>query len=382
MPPKTLLEFRYRGENPANTLWQIFSTEKKNVVLSLLVLTVKHSPALVLPIIMGNVINAILSPGEDVARLIWINTSIITVLLLQNIFTHTLFVKFLSRANRSVERNIRYALLKRMQELSIAFHDNFESGRVQTKVLRDVESIEILSRQLVNVVFTGMLNVVFVMVVTLAHNWIIALFFLVTVPLANWITRVFREKMVLSNKEYRLQIELMSARLSEMVQMIPITRAHAIEETELSQMNSRLEMVKEKGYRLDMVNAFFGSSAWVTFQLFQFICLLVTAFMAYKGQIEVGDVVMFQGFFAMIINSVSMIINVFPEVNRGFDSLKSLGEILECPDIEHNEGKTRVDRVDGNFRFESISFQYTNELSRSGQFFARGKGRRMCRGCR
>jgi ATP-binding cassette subfamily B protein len=95
-----------------------------------------------------------------------------------------------------------------------------------------------------------------------------------------------------------------------------------------------LQKVKEKGMKLDVLNAVFGASSWVSFQMFQFLCLLVTAYMAYKGNIEVGHVVMFQGFFAMIINSVNMIITIFPEVNRGLDSINSLGEILECPDIE------------------------------------------------
>jgi len=83
--------------------------------------------------------------------------------------------------------------------------------------------------------------------------------------------------------------------------------------------------------------------------------------MAYKGLIRVGYVVMFQGFFSMIINSVNMIITIYPEVNRGLDSISSLGEILECPDIELNEGRKKVENIKGHFRFENISFGYDND---------------------
>jgi ATP-binding cassette subfamily B protein len=119
--------------------------------------------------------------------------------------------------------------------------------------------------------------------------------------------------------------------------------------------------VKEKGMRLDVLNAIFGASSWVSFQTFQFVCLLVTAYMAYKGRLEVGQVVMFQGFFAMIINSVNTIITILPEVNRGLDSINSLGEILECPDIELNEGRKKIENVKGHFRFEGVSFGYDND---------------------
>jgi ATP-binding cassette, subfamily B, bacterial len=67
---------------------------------------------------------------------------------------------------------------------------------------------------------------------------------------------------------------------------------------------------------------------------------------------------MYQGFFAMIINSVNMIITIQPELNRGFDSIRSLGEILECPDIELNQGKQIVDIVKGGISFENVGFSY------------------------
>ncbi len=357
----SLLELNYSRSNPFRALWQIFYFERRNLLISIFLLTIKHSPALFLPIIIGNVINAIALGGPDSFHSITLNSIVILILLLQNIFTHTLFVKYLSKANRSVEQNLRFSLVKRMQELSIAFHHNFESGKLQTKVLRDAESVEILSRQLVNTVFIGILNVVFALVATILFNWQVALFFILTVPMSVIITRIFQRRMAESNKEYRQQLENMSAKVSEMVQMIPIARAHAVEETEINQMGTQFMQVKGKGMRLDIVNAFFGASSWASFQIFQFLCLLVTAYMAYKGILKVGDVVMYQGFFAMIINSVNAIINIYPELNRGVDSIHSLAEILECPDIEENEGKQRITAVEGRFNFEQVDFSYGSD---------------------
>lgn len=354
-------EFKFRNKSPFVTLLSIYQTEQKNLSLSLILLVIKHSPALLLPVIIGNVINAIIEGGPETTNKIILNSAVISVLIFQNILTHTLFIKFLSKANRSIEKRLRFSLVKRMQELSISFHDTFESGRLQTKVLRDVESIEILTRQLANIVFTGLLNIAFVIVATLLHNVYVAMFYIITIPLSVFLVTTFRKKMVRSNEEYRGGLELMSARVSEMVQMIPITRAHGAEETEIEQVNTHLENVKAKGFRLDVLNALFGSSAWVSFQMFQFVCLLVTGFMAYYKIITVGDVVMYQGFFALIINAINMIINVYPEINRGFDSIKSLGDILECPDIEENEGKKSVGKIYGNVEFKNVSFRYGQE---------------------
>ncbi len=354
-------DLNFRNKKPFVTLLSIYKTEKKNFSVSLILLVIKHSPALLLPVIIGNVINAIIAGGPEAIDKIIINSVVISTLIFQNILTHTLFIKYLSKANRSIEKRLRFSLVKRMQELSISFHDNFESGRLQTKVLRDVESIEILTRQLANIVFTGFLNIAFVIVATLMNNVYVALFYIIIIPLSVFLVTTFRRKMARSNEDYRSQLEMMSARVSEMVQMIPITRAHGAEKTEINEVNTHLEKVREKGFRLDVLNALFGSSAWVSFQMFQFICLLVTGLMAYYGKISVGDVVMYQGFFGLIINAINMIINVYPEINRGFDSLHSLGEILECPDLEQNEGRQKVKKVDGDVIFNNVSFRYGDD---------------------
>ena len=102
---KTLsIETGFRRSSPLRTLFRIFESEQKNIILSLTILTIKHSPALFLPIITGNVINAVISHDAGSGNRILLNALIIVVLLLQNIFTHTLFIKYLSKANRSVEQ--------------------------------------------------------------------------------------------------------------------------------------------------------------------------------------------------------------------------------------------------------------------------------------
>jgi ATP-binding cassette subfamily B protein len=60
----------------------------------------------------------------------------------------------------------------------------------------------------------------------------------------------------------------------------------------------------------------------------------------------------------MIVGAVNLILNSYPELARGFESIRSIGEILECPDIEQNEGKLPVTSVKGHFIFDNVSFAY------------------------
>lgn len=355
---KSPLERRYRNAHPLRTFVALFEGHYRVLLLGMFFGVVKHTPLMVMPIVIGNVVTIVTSPQNHSLREIWLNAAFIAILLVQNIPMHTLFTRYISIAIRNVESELRSALVRRLQELSIAFHDNFESGRLHSKILRDVEAVEMLARNAVNTIFFAALTTIFSFVVTVSKDLLVALFFFVSVPVAVVLIRFFRDKVSLRNRELRWEIESMSARVSEMVAMLPITRAHALEHKEIQSIDSKLEQVRHKGIAVDVVNALFQSSTWVSFETFQFVCLLFTGYLAYKGRIKVGDVVMYQGFFGAIVGSISQVVGVYPMLSKGFESIRSMGEVLECPDLEFNKGKRCVDSVDGGIEFCDVSFQY------------------------
>ena len=53
-----------------------------------------------------------------------------------------------------------------------------------------------------------------------------------------------------------------------MLAMIPVTRAHAVEDDEIAQVENRLGQVQEAGLRLDMQNGVVNTTSWVTLTQF------------------------------------------------------------------------------------------------------------------
>ena len=49
------------------------------------------------------------------------------------------------------------------------------------------------------------------------------------------------------------------------------------------------------------LTVFFGASSWAMFQIFSLLSLLVSGYLALKGEIPIGDVVLYQGFFTAIV---------------------------------------------------------------------------------
>jgi ATP-binding cassette subfamily B protein len=185
-------------------------------------------------------------------------------------------------------------------------------------------------------------------------------FFLVMVPVSAELVQSMRQTLSARNQRFRAEVERMAAHVTEMTHLIPITRAHGLERDELERIDTSLSQVRAAGLELDLTNAIFGSVSWVTYNIFSMVCLVVAAWVAYKQIIPLtaGDVVMLTGYFGTLTNSVMGLVNLMPPIAKGFESIRSIGEVLEVPDLEQNEGKVVVDAVRGQFRFENVDFHY------------------------
>ena len=329
-----------------------------NLFVSFFFLIIKSSPLYVLPIVTSNIINIASSPGQHATRDLWINFAVISVIILQNIPTHTWYISFMSKAIRHVEAGIRSSLVRKLQQLSITYHRDLQAGRLQAKVIRDVEAVEQLSKQLMLSLLPAIINIIVSIVLTAMNSWTVSSFFVITIPASIALVTIFRKKIRKTNKEFRKQVEQMSSIMSEMVEMIPVTRAHGLENVEIERMDDSLRTLQGKGQRLDIVEAYFGASNWVTFQFFQVLCLMFTAFLAFQGKIPVGNIVMYQGFFGMILGSISGLITVYPNMAKGFESIHSITEILRSKEIEHNHGKLQLSEIRGDFSFQNVQLIY------------------------
>jgi ATP-binding cassette subfamily B protein len=255
--------------------------------------------------------------------------------------------------------DLRGKLVRRLQQLSIAFHDDSKTGVLQSKLLRDVESVQMLCMEFFMVMVQGMVGVLVVIVVTFVKgNYEVALFYLVSVPVCIFLYRFFFSKLQLRNHELRLKIESMSSRISDMILMIPITRAHGLEEQEIELVDVHLKEVKAKGEYLDRLNAFFIACSWVSFQIPRIICIILIAYMGLQHKMTIGAITLYNAYFVMITNSINMVFNSFPVYVRGVEALTSINEVLDSHNIEKNEGKISVQNVVGKIEFKDVSFSY------------------------
>ena len=353
--------FKKSPENGMKTLLNLYKGSYGKLFGSAVAFLIKNSPCWILPLFVANIINFATTPlSLDKTKFLWSSVAF-AVLLVLNVPFHYLHVYLYSTAVRKAEAGLRLSLVTKLQHLSITYHKEMEEGRLQSKLMRDVEQVQMLSEQL----FINLLNIALTLIitisVTLSKSIIVFVFFLLAVPVAVLITMLFRKKVKERNKEFRNEMENTSAKMMEMVDLVPVARAHALENWEIRRMTNQINKVKQKGLKLDTFQAFFGSVSWATFQLFQVLCLVFCGVLAYKKLIPAGDIVIYQSYFSSIVGSISTLIGLIPILAKGLESVTSIGDILLSDDVEDNRNKRKLKQVEGEFQFQDVSFHYRDD---------------------
>ncbi|MEY4386806.1 MAG: hypothetical protein RLY20_2089 [Verrucomicrobiota bacterium] len=358
-PWESLLTGCFNSQRPGQTLWHLFADQRRRVFGAIGLYVIKQMPASLAPLAVGMMVDA-LTPVRDGSfqRVLWIAAGFL-LLLAQNPLVHTWFVRLMSGALRHMQFNLRSALVERLQQLAMTFYEEKQASALQTKILRDVDAIDGLCRHLMHTGLNGLLVILYVTVIALMRQPLLALYFLLTVPAGVALLKLFDRRFKEQYQALRVETEQMNARVAEMLTMLPVTRAHGLEDTETRGVRATFNRLRERGLQVDTLTEFFASSSWFTFMLFQLTCLVFSAWLVVHERITIGDAVMYHAYFGMLIGAVQQVLSVFPALAQGADAIRSLGEILEAPDIEHTTGKPPAPRpLRGEIVFDQVSFSY------------------------
>ena len=94
--------------------------------------------------------------------------------------------------------------------------------------------------------------------------------------------------------------------------------------------------------------------------LLQLGILIAGAVLGLRGTISLGpgDLVLLSGYVAAVVAAVMQLNSMLPVITRGFDAIRSIGEVLEEGELESNGSKQAVTNVRGAFHFEDLHFEY------------------------
>ena len=353
---------RKRGGN--GFLKKFFRLNWKMIFLSCLFFTIKSIPSWAIPLVSANLIDlaekAISLGGitDAIWNSIGWNVLFLIIVIVQNPFSYSLEQHFSSTLRRTTSAGVRSAVVRKLQGLSITYHKDMETGKIQSKFIKDTESVDSLISVLVDQLIPGFIAVIVSATIAVNRSGTVALFFLLVVPINVLASRILWTGIAKRSRDFRRKYETVSSHMNTMLEMLPVTKAHGLEQREFSGMHREIATLSGSGYALDKTNCWFASTLWVVSATTNAGCLLFCIYLAVAGKISIGSVLLFQSLFSTLSANVIGLVHCVPAITHGLEAVTSIGEIMSSTDMEYSLGKNNATTVRGDVEFEHVTYTY------------------------
>lgn len=330
-------------------------------ICATLVYLLQALPVWLMPLVVSDVIDLITLKPEGYVTRIWIDAALFFGSVMLNVPT-TMWRS--SIVNKMLRRNtaaLRSSVIRKLQRLAITYHKEMEGGAIQSKFLRDIDSAGGYYGTFNHAFIPAVINVIISIGIALYKSPWVTLFFLCVIPFNVLNIIFFRKSMRVRHREFRRENEKMSTKMTTLLTMLPLSKAHGLETHEDEEVQRYINSVTTAGLRLDGTHAKFGSLMFVIRNCLGGLCLFFCVLLAVLGQITVGDVALFYSLFGSINGSIATLVDVYPQFVAGRDAVNSLSEIMNAEDIESATGELVKPFYKGEVQFENVSYHYPKE---------------------
>ncbi len=216
-------------------------------------------------------------------------------------------------------------------ELPYSVFEDQRSGETLGKLQKVRTDVEKLISASINVLFTSLVGIIFVMVYAFSVHWIIAPAYFLTVPLLGILSSVLSKKIKIIQKTIVAETTALAGATTESLRNIELVKSLGLAQQEIARLNSttdkilQLELKKVKYIRsLSFIQGTFVN-------LLRTSIMFLMLYLIFTRQITIGQ------FFSLFIYSffifgplqeLGNIINVYRETEV---SLKNFRDILQIP---------------------------------------------------
>ena len=315
------------------------------------------SASLYVPWIVRDIIDGVLV-NKDVFLLNAITAGIVVVFALRGFFVYaqTYLMAFISQR---VVIDLREALFRQFQRLSIAYFDRSRTGKVLSYMTNDVGVLQNALAQNVidlaseSLVLVGSLAAMFYL------HWQLALLTLITVPLVAQAMNVFGVKLRRASGAMQQRAAEITSVLQEMIVSIRLIRLFVREDYEIARFN----LENKNNFSAQMRAA--QLSATLTPVVEFLAALAVTVIVWYggneviRGNLTSGSLIAFLVYSVNISNPVKRLGNVYGTIQKAVAAAERVFEVLDTkPEIEDAPDAIALFPVTGRITFDNVTFAY------------------------
>ncbi|MFW6097196.1 MAG: ABC transporter ATP-binding protein [Chloroflexota bacterium] len=255
--------------------------------------------------------------------------------------------------------DVREAMFRHLQELSLSYHDRTIVGVTVSRVINDVAVINDLLTQGVISLVGDTLILLGIIVVMLSMSTQLALYTFVVLPLMALATYLFSRRAREAFRLTRRQVAILVGNLAENINGMRVIQAFAQEdevERRFDEVNDANREANVEAIRLSFI--FLPS--------IEFLSVLSTAVVLYFGgrsvaseEVTLGIMVAFLAYVTRFFQPVQELSRIYTTMQSAMAGGEQVLRLLNTPSVVVDEpGATEMPPIEGRVRLENVSFRY------------------------
>lgn len=315
---------------------------------------------LYIPWIIKDMIDEVLA-DKNGTMLNWIAASIIAIFVVRGLFWYGQNY-LMSYVGQSVIIDMRAAVFKKLQRLSVSFYDKNKTGTIMSYVTNDVNALQsAMVENTIEMITEGFILIGSV-VAMIYLDWRLTLFTVCTFPVVLWFMEFFGKKIRKTGGRIQECTADITSVLQESVASARVIKSFVREDYEVD----RFDVENRANFRANMKNAQLMATLTPVVELVAAIG--VTMIIWYggnnviNGTITAGSLVAFLTYAVNISNPIKRLTRVIGNIQKALAAAQRVFMIIDMPEeIAESRDAKQLPEVSGKVEFQNVSFAYDDK---------------------
>jgi ABC-type multidrug transport system fused ATPase/permease subunit len=357
-------------ERSRRLLASLLRPHRRAVITTISLIVVESLAALAGPWLVGLAIDNGLPPlvhGHDAAPLAVLAAAFGVAVAIQAVTTR-MFVAMTGRVGQRVVLELRNRLFAHAQDLDVAFHERYTSGRVISRQTSDIESISDLFEEGLDSLIAAILTLLLVGTGMVLLDWRLGLVVLAGFIPLTWLTAWYRRESARAYRRTREAIALVIVQFVETFGGIRAVQAFRREPRNAALFSRQGQDYSDASRDAARLYAIFGPNVSLVGNLITGVILGYGGLLAIDGDIKVGVLATFllylQRFFDPL-EDVSQFYNTFQSAASGLEKISGVLEQEPAVPEPVTPAPLPARAAAGagrRVRFEAVTFGYRDNL--------------------
>ncbi len=312
---------------------------------------------LYLPWIIKDVVDKVLVQ-KNVTMLYMIAASIVVVFIVRGLFFYGQSY-LMSWVGQRVVIDIRGAIFRKLQKLSMSFYDKNKTGTIMSYVTNDVAALQVaMVDKAVEFVTEGLILVGSI-VAMLALDWKLTLFTFCTFPIVLWFMDFFGKKIRRNGGHIQACTAELTSVLQEVVASARVVKSFVREDYEIK----RFDAQNMTNFYANMKNIKLNALLTPTVELVAAIGVTVVLWYGgmsvINGSITAGSLVAFLAYAVNIANPIKRLTKVVASIQQALAAGERVFSILDLDEkIKELPGAKAMGNMQDKVVFSHVNFAY------------------------